>query len=137
MFPFPQDYLADGDTSVPPLLGGTLGTKFFAFTYTTTAASTAFTLPAGATIANFGLVVGTTFDGSATLSVGATVVASSATYYLNAASVLGTAGPVFSVLWATSGKWWTKLYSAEPISITIGGSPTQGAGVLVVNYIMQ
>jgi len=137
MFPNPQNYITQPGTGVPPVFGGAVAALSYAFTYTTTAATVVFTLPAGATIIGFDLVVNTTFDGSATLSVGATVVASSATYYMNAASALDTAGPVYSTAWATSGKWWTRLDSAEPVTITIGGSPTQGAGVLAVRYVMQ
>lgn len=137
MTPFPQSYFADQDGDVPPVLGGALAAKEYAFTFATTAATVAFTLPAGATICSFDLVVNTVFNNTPLLSVGSTGVASSATYYMNARAVLATAGPVFSVLWDTSGKWWTKLYAPEPITITLGGTPDAGAAVLVCRYIMK
>lgn len=134
---FPFSYLTDGDGFVPPILGGAEGIKYYAFTFATTAATTAFTLPQGATIVSLTLTVNTVFNNTPTLSVGSTGVASSATYYLNAAAILATAGPVSSALWDTNGKWYTQLTAPEPITVTVGGTPNAGAAILTVRYIMK
>lgn len=136
MFPqYPATFLKDGDGNVPPVFGGTLAVKVVKFDKTNTTGATVCTLPSGATIIGFEVVVDTTFSGgTATLSVGHT---GSATYYLNAQSVLGTAGPVFNTSWLTSGKWNTKLSAPEPITVTVGSGNTQGAGWLIVYYAME
>jgi hypothetical protein len=136
MFPqFPATYITDGDGDVPPEYGGTLACKRTNFTFASTTGATVLTLPAGATIVDMTVVINTVFSGgTTTLSVGHT---GSATYYLSAASVLGTAGPTFSTAWLTSGKWNTKLSSPEPITITVGASNTAGSGWLIVRYTME
>jgi len=131
--PFPSDYATDGDGFAPPMLGGTEGVKYFHIGPTTSGAL-AFTLPAGATIIGFDLDVQTTFDGSPTLSVGTT---GSAAAYLSAASVLGTAGPVFSTAWVTLNKWFTKLTSPTPITVTVAGGPTVGSAWIACRYVLR
>ena len=133
--PFPVVYASDGDGYAPPMLGGTMGVKYFQLTPTTGANKLAFTLPGGATIIGFDLDVQTIFDGSATLSVGESV--SAGTSLLNAQSVLGTAGPVFSTAWLTLAKWFTKFSSAKPIYVTMGGSPTVGLAYLACRYVLK
>lgn len=134
MFPQPSNYNTNGNSGVPPVLGGTVAALKYNFTKaTTTAATVAFTVPSGASILSFGLVVDTAFDGSATLSVGTT---GSNAYYLSAASALGSLGPVYSTAWLTSGKWNTRLAVDTPVTVTLGGSATVGSAYLVVYYAM-
>lgn len=131
----PGPYLKDGDGFVPPELGGTVGEKYFPFTFSTASGATAFILPAGATITSMSVIINDVFSGgTTTLSIGHT---GSATYYMNAASVLGTAGPVFSTAWSTKAKWFTKLSSPETITISVGAGNSAGTAVLIVRYIMQ
>lgn len=132
--PYPAGYIADGDGFVPPMLGGSEAVLYYPFTFETADGQRAFTIPAGSKITQLTLDVDETFDGSATLSVGDD---SSATSYLSAASVLGTAGPVYSTAWVTTNKWFTVLPSDVNVKLTIGGSPTQGAAVLICRYIRQ
>lgn len=131
--PQPFNVATGGNSGVPPMLGGTLGAINYNFVYNTTAETTAFTLPAGATIIAFRLVVDTTFNNTPTLSVGIT---GTAAYYLSAASVLGTAGPVYSTAWLTSGKWNTRLAVDTAVTVTVGGTPNQGSAWLIVEYAM-
>jgi len=133
--PFPAVYASDGDGYAPPMLGGTLGVKYFQLTPTTGSNKLAFTLPQGATIIGFDLDVQTIFDGSATLSVGESVALP--TSFLNAQSVLGTAGPVFSTAWITLNKWFTKFSSQKPVYVTMGGSPTVGLAYLACRYVLK
>jgi len=132
MFPqYPAAYISDGDGDVPPVFGGTEAVKIMAFDKTTTTGAVQNTLPAGATIVGMSVYIKTTFSGgTTTLSVGHT---GSATYYLNAASVLGTAGPTYSTSWTNQ---FVKLSAPEAITITVGSGNTQGAGFLIVRYVM-
>src|SRR6185369_17324990 len=118
---YPANYLGNNG-NVPPAFGGAIAELHAAFAFDYVDGDVAISLPAGAQIVGFDVIVNTTFDGSATLSVGHT---GSAAYYLSAASILGTAGPTYSTAWLTSGKWFTVLPSPEDITITVGGSPTQ------------
>jgi hypothetical protein len=137
MFPqMPVSYPTDGDTFLAPSFGGTEAVKWYNLTYAiANTATLAGTLPAGATIVGVSLVVDTTFDGTPTLTVATTTTG---TDLLNAASVLGTAGPVYSTAWATSGKWFSKLGSDTPIYVLVSAtSPTQGSAWLAVRYVMK
>ncbi len=132
--PYPADYAKDGDSFAPPMLGGTEAVKYFNITPTTPAGQLMFTLPAGATIIGFDLDVQTIFDNSATLSIGTT---GSATSFLNAAAILGTAGPVFSTLWVTLSKWFTKFSSPTPVTVTVGLTPTVGSAWIACRYVVR
>lgn len=128
--PFPGNFMKDAYGNAGIDQGGTEGVMYFPFDHTMTADQVAFELPAGAIITDMGLAVKTTFDNAPTLSVGDSA---SDVAYLNAASVLGTAGPVYSTAWITT-NWFTLLSSPETIIVKVGGTPSQGAGVLRVRY---
>ena len=55
--PFPVNYGGVYGAYAPPVMGGTEAVMYYSFTYATPAASTAFVLPAGATIVSFGLLI--------------------------------------------------------------------------------
>lgn len=117
----------------PPPYGGPEAVMYFTVTFATTAGATAFILPASSSITGFGWFVNTAFSGgTTTLSVGHT---GSATYYLSAASVVGTPGPTYSTAWAIN-TWFTRLASPETITVTVGTSNTAGTGVLSVRYAL-
>lgn len=131
---FPASYATDGDGFAPPNFGGDEAIKYFPFTYQTPAETRAMTIPAGATITGMGITVDDTFNNTPTLSVGDDA---SATSYLNAASVLGTAGPVYSTSWVTKNKWFSRLTSLVNLNLTIGGTPDQGSGYFWVRYVLK
>lgn len=131
--PNPANYQGNVYKDAPPAFGGTLAVASFNFTYTTTTAATPWAaLPPGATIVFWFLTVGTTFNGSATLSIGGTA---SATAYLSAASALGSAGPVYSTAWDAT-KMFSQLTGGDNLTLTLGGTATQGAASVAVVYMM-
>lgn len=132
--PLPANYFANINGDVPPAFGGAIAEAHATIGFDYVDGSVAMYLPAGAEIVNIRLVVNTAFDGGATLSVGDD---SSTTYYLSAASVLGSLGPVYSTAWLTNGKWFTELLSGANINVSVGGSPTVGSAVLIVEYVMR
>ena len=130
----PINYGADVYGNAPPPSGGTCADNSYKFTYATPAGTSMFSLPPGATLTWLQLVVPTAFTGGTpVLSVGIT---GNATYYLNAGSVLGSAGIVTSITWITT-NWFTKLPSGQTLTVTVGGSPTAGAGVITATYVMS
>lgn len=116
-----------------PKFGGTVACNFFNVVFGMTTSTTAFILPVNSYIVWMSLFVDTTFNNSPTLSVGN---AASGTTYMNAQSVLGTAGPVYTTTWAAS-KWYTRLGSTETINITVGSNPSQGSAWVGCWYIIK
>lgn len=73
-FVSPAWYTRDSDGFAPPTYGGALAIKYASFDYTDTTATQLFTLPAGAVIVDFGVIVTTAFNDTGTdlLNVGVT-----------------------------------------------------------------
>lgn len=135
-FVSPAWYTRDSDGFAPPTYGGALAIKYASFDYTDTTATQLFTLPAGAVIVDFGVIVTTAFNDTGTdlLNVGVTGDTDRFVDDLAGAAAMTRAGAASTM--PTTYLFGTPLTEETPILATYTGENADASAGAATFYLV-